>query len=145
MVRPMDRTCDTCGEWFTVSAGSLRKSCRDVECRQRRLALMEEAKASAVRALKRRITEVELIEATVRQARPEIAIVAARVGQISECPSHTELAHVVRSAVRPAGAVALRDALLNVAAVCVRWACALPRSNVLEPAHDTAAHLQEVA
>jgi hypothetical protein len=123
----VDRNCDTCGHWFSAPAGSLRPNCREAACVKRRRELMMEARASAERALKRRITEVELLEATVRQARPELAVVAARVGQLDGCPEPRDLARAVRNAVKPAGSRALREALLDVAAVAVRWAAALPR------------------
>lgn len=123
----MERYCDTCGHWFEVPSGSLRTNCRDAGCRQRRQALFAAAREDAKRKLKRRITEVELIEASIKQQRPELATISARAGQMADIPDQADLAKAVRRICRPHGYVALREALLDTAALCVRWAAGLPK------------------
>jgi hypothetical protein len=125
------RYCDCCGSPFWGK--SLRSYCDDPECRERRRKFITRARDLAEAKLAEDRAELELVEASVKHSRPEMEEVAERVAHIKHPPDSATLAGAVRRVVRPAGARAMREGLLDVAAISVRWAAALPRNHVLEP------------
>lgn len=133
MARMEERICDACSRPFTVPTGSLRRVCRDEECLSTRRISAQRADAEERRE-RDRIRELRTDD-RVRAMWPEVEAVLLEASTLG-APGRDELIQATRRAGTTKGAAALRLALISLAAIALRWASMLPRSNVIEPSMD---------
>lgn len=126
----MKRVCQNCGEPFEVREGSLVRLCRREICRDARRIRRKQDEAQALRE-RARIEEIRR-DITLRSMWPEfeeMLLCAARLGDAPENPGRPEVAAACKAVAQAKGAVETRLALVELAAVALRWGACLPRQS----------------
>lgn len=112
------RRCEACHRGFEVRRGSLIKVCQREDCIAARRAATKE-RFKVTRRERRHLDRVSPIWAEVEEF---FELVAAM-----DRPGREDLADAVVQVSRARGAPETREALLEVAAVAMRWAGSLPK------------------
>lgn len=122
----IERKCNFCGLKFSTHAGSLVRNCRRPECVEMRRAKngeihrAEEQSKQRLLALRR--------DPNLRSIWPEVEACLEELIELGAPDGPEPLTEAVRRVSRAAGALDKRDALIDLAAIALRWAGCLPRT-----------------